>query len=540
MKARLFIAAVAALVCSCTSFISDAFIELEEQRLLFPPAGDSIPIQFTAGAPWTAESSDVMWCRISPGKGEAGLTTMTITAFSNTSGDERCATVTISCGLAKKTIEVIQLEPNTISIDRNNVEMPAEGGQFQLTVRHNIGFAPSVAEDSQSWIFLTQDYLPESRATREDIVSFDVLPNDSGWPRKGSVYIHSEWGDDEVTVTQAGSNVFSLSQTTVEMPGQGGDFTVSVSGSVPYHISQMPDWVSETGVDGRTHTFTVAQNTSDSGREGAMIFCDEGGVCLPLIITQGTLPAWAKSNFRHQSLFMRFTATWCGWCPVMNKSVKKAQQLYPNKIQHLALHGTQSSLEFDGTANLMNKYKIGGYPTGIVDGRIKVENSTDTDAVGRSIVNAVKETENFYGTASGARIETSLMGTTLKVDATVYFKEAGDYLVSALVLEDNINTAQSDYIDGDHSSYTHDSVARLFLSKESGETCSRMSSYSTADFSWSATLDSKWKTSNLRVLVYVQSKYGNREKKRSENYGDYYIDNCFSVKAGKTLELETE
>ena len=531
----MILAAAAALLCSCTSVITDAFLELENEQLVFPAAGDILSAKFTASGSWTAESSEPGWCKISPGSGESGLTTLKVTALNNTSGDERNATITISCGLVKKTIDVVQLEPNSISVDIRSIEVPAEGGSYKVNVKHNVEFTVQVDNASKSWI--SAEVMPSAKATTTDVIKIDVQPNPDGWTRDGIVRINSQFGTEIINVTQEAADIFALSQTSVTVSGKGGDFTVSVSGKKTYHVTNVPDWVTETSVENRTHTFHVDENPSDSPREGTLVFCDDGGVCLPFMLTQEGLPSWARGNFRHHSLFMRFTATWCGWCPLMNKSVKKAQELYPDKIMHLALHGSGSSLYFSPTDGLMNQYKIGGFPTGIVDGRIEINND-DVDVVAPLIVNAAKETESLYGTVTGARIETSLTGKTVNVNATVYFTAPGSYTVHAFIVEDNIDTAQTDYLDGDHASYIHDGVARKMLSDAKGEACTQTESFSFKDFSWSANISGK--TENTRILIYVQTKYGMREKKRSANYGEYYVDNCFTVKAGETLELETE
>ena len=57
---------------------------------------------------------------------------------------------------------------------------------------------------------------------------------------------------------------------------------------------------------------------------------------------------------------------------------------------------------------------------------------------------------------------------------------------------------------------------------------------------------SSWDPDNMKVLIYVEKPYGDRDKvdgvdSRVVNYGNYgdtYIDNCRAVKVGETAELE--
>lgn len=67
---------------------------------------------------------------------------------------------------------------------------------------------------------------------------------------------------------------------------------------------------------------------------------------------------WADREFWHKSLGMRFTATWCGYCPNLATGFAKAVSQYPNKIELLNLHPTSSILGFSGTSALANIFKV--------------------------------------------------------------------------------------------------------------------------------------------------------------------------------------
>jgi thiol-disulfide isomerase/thioredoxin len=63
---------------------------------------------------------------------------------------------------------------------------------------------------------------------------------------------------------------------------------------------------------------------------------------------------------------MRFTADWCGYCPAMASNIAKAQELYPDKVEAIHIHGTSSGLIFNEYSALDKLYGIDGYPTGIM------------------------------------------------------------------------------------------------------------------------------------------------------------------------------
>ena len=106
----------------------------------------------------------------------------------------------------------------------------------------------------------------------------------------------------------------------------------------------MPEWIREKSVNGKVHKFRVEGNPNAQERSGVVVFCDEKGTCLPFTVKQAARPEgaaedWTYYKLTHQSLFMRFTATWCQYCPRMNKAVQKADGLmYQDKKEYYRLY----------------------------------------------------------------------------------------------------------------------------------------------------------------------------------------------------------
>ena len=127
-------------------------------------------------------------------------------------------------------------------------------------------------------------------------------------------------------------------------------------------------------------------------------------------------------------------------------------------------------------------------------------------------------------------------------DLSLYFKEADDYRVTVLLMEDGIVGNQN----GVSGKYTHNDVARLAVTSISGDAVS----VADGPFVWSktytATVKSSWNSENLELLIYVEKPYGDRDNVKGVsnqavvygNYGDTYIDNCRAVKVGETAGLE--
>ena len=242
---------------------------------------------------------------------------------------------------------------------------------------------------------------------------------------------------------------------------------------------------------------------------------------------------WANKEFWHKSLGMRFTATWCGYCPNLATSFAKATSQYPNKIEMLNLHPTSSNLGFSGTTMMENIFRITGYPTGIIDYRSLIENYTSNDYTAKLIVNAAKETESKYPTKTGISFTSSISGSKLDLKIKLYIKEKGDYKVTAVLLEDNI----IGYQNGGVAGYNHSSIARVAFTDITGEAFSTTADNKTAEKSYSVTIPNSYNKDNLMILVYVLKQYGSQPIIRTANYGDYYVDNATSAPLGTTKDL---
>ena len=131
----------------------------------------------------------------------------------------------------------------------------------------------------------------------------------------------------------------------------------------------------------------------------------------------------------------------------------------------------------------------------------------------------------------------SLSGSTVSVDLTVYAKVADTYKLTALVLENGIIGNQSDNGEGAHSDYHHDRIARLALTSITGDPFTASAGDEKA-FTLSGTVPAGCNLDNLEVLVYVQRPFGSQTVSSSGNYGGYYVDNSRSAAVGTTAELE--
>ena len=329
----------------------------------------------------------------------------------------------------------------------------------------------------------------------------------------------------------------------VNVSALGDLISIEVKAIGDYHVEVDPecDWIVPRGVEGlpvvgATHTFKVLRNTGDM-RMAVISVCNSKN-CFPVLVFQED--GNGLKDIAHHSLGMRFTATWCGWCPFMNESFHKAKELLGDRFEIVNLHAASSDLAYSGTAALSSLYKIGGYPTGIVDGRIDISNNTDTDAGAAEVAAVVEESETRYPVVTSVGLSSTVSGQKVTVEADVFTMLPGDYKLTVMLLESGVVKAQASNATGTYiSNYVHDNIARVTVSASVLGDAFTTAAGETRHFSFPAvTVPSGCKIANMSVLAYVQRKYGDLPIIRSANYGDYFIDNCRIVPVGSSASPE--
>ena len=332
---------------------------------------------------------------------------------------------------------------------------------------------------------------------------------------------------------------FSYAPDEITLSKAGGLFTIEVKATMDFHFDIASDWIWEVGhegspLQGATYTFKASQNDGEE-RDGYILLCNDTGLgtgnCYYIAVHQaaGSADDWKTSEFAHHSLGMRFTATWCGYCPIMNESFKMAKAQLGDRFQYACFYATDGNYGFSGIGTLTNQYGVTGFPTGIIDGRTLIQNYA-SETASRMIVQAVDETEATYPTATGIGVSSFLNGTTVSVDVDVYTHLADSYKLTVLLLENNIIGYQNGYGNG----FVHNKVVRKAFTSVSGDAFTVTDAVGVKSFSYSTTLASDYDPDNLEILVYVQRPFGTQTVIQSGSYGDYYVDNCMSVGVGKT------
>ena len=340
--------------------------------------------------------------------------------------------------------------------------------------------------------------------------------------------------------------VFEVPETEMHISASGGILPVPINTNQDFDVTCNQDWLMPSPSQGKRPEYVVVvvePNLSNKSRTSEVVISSDMGeatVTVTQDVVDAALARWTEKSFASRSLAMRFTATWCGYCPMMGKSFDIAKDRMGGSLELVSLHGSGSDLEFSGTNQLGQRFAIGVYPTGVVDARASIQNYSSYDYTASLVEQVAQETRKSYPTVSGIAVDSYLSGTELTVFVPIYFHKSGSYRVSVLLLEDGI----VGYQNGGGSNYTHNDVARYAFTSMSGESV-RIESDNTAwNKVYTARVNSVWNPENLKVLVYVERSYGDQaraegvEKAQYGDYGDTYIDNCRAVKVGEAANVE--
>lgn len=427
---------------------------------------------------------------------------------------------------------------------KTDIVLDSQGGMKYIRFTSAKAWHVEVGDDA-SWLEIT----PMEGESGDGRVKIQSDTNSSGEKRSCELRICSDDKSLNFTVEQDYYEpIFRIPEIDwIPLSPEGALVAVPIETNQMFAVECEADWITPVPSE-ETYPeyvmFGIGPNFDPVPRRAEVRFESSAGslvVSIPQAAAGAESMQWVDKSFVHRSLAMRFTATWCGYCPNMGKAFDSAKSQMGGSLELVSLHGPESALEFPGTNSLINRFNVSGFPTGIVDGRASIPNNSSTSMITSAVVDVANETHTSYPVTSAIACESEFDGTYLSFWVAAYFKKAGNYRVFALVLEDNIVESQS----GAGVGYIHNDVARAALTPMSG-TSVNVAEDNTV---WSGAYSAKVTASNpdnLKILVYVEKSYGdqtlveNVEEVEYGYYGGQYVDNCRVVPVGKYVELEVK
>ena len=396
--------------------------------------------------------------------------------------------------------------------------------------------------DDASWLELS----PLEGEAGTGRVKVEARGNISGEVRRAEFTVCSGTQSVQFSVVQDVFDlIFEVDETEMHISASGDIISIPINSNQDFTVVSDQAWlVPLTSQAARPEYIIVGiePNHTQAARTSELVL--SGKVAdLTITVTQdaadGLSSQWTEKSFASRSLAMRFTATWCGYCPQMATALDLAKEQMNGALELVSLHGEESKYEFAGTSHFVRRFKVDGYPTGVIDSRASIPNYS-ASIVSTAAQQVAQETKESYPTVSGIAVDSYVSGDELIVFVPIYFHQAGSYHVTVLLLEDGI----VGYQNGKGNNYTHNDVARASITSISGESVRVESANTVCSQIYTTKLESNWNPDNLKVLVFVEKPYGDQpmveEVRYAEygNYGDTYIDNCRVVKVGEKAAVE--
>ena len=461
----------------------------------------------------------------------------------NVIAESRSATLSF-CGngtcipfvITQEAAEQKEPEPDPVfGLSKSEAEVGAEGGTVDVTVTANIEYEYTINVD---WITEVT-----TRNTTDRTHVFEVAPNTGSESRTATISFCGNETCHPFVITQAAAETdvyLDVDNVSISVAAEGtaSPVTVNVTSNLPWNVASDAAWCEvspSSGENDGSFDITVSENVSYDSRMGNIkVSAVDGSLSRTIAVIQSPAQkeegddSWVEAEFVHRSLAFRFTADWCGFCPMMATAMSDAQKELPGKLEVISVHGGGSGLACSASNTLANNYPIDGFPTGLVDGRTYIANYA-IPVTTSLIVEAVNETESKYETVTAASWTSKVSGSQVTMDLSAYIKKAGSYKITALLVEDKVISYQADYNNGASDAYEHNGIIRAALSNVLGEDVEVTEDAQVKTFTYSAELPSECNKDNVRVVVYIQ-------RKDSDN--SYYVDNTASATVGKDKNLD--
>lgn len=364
-------------------------------------------------------------------------------------------------------------------------------------------------------------------------------------------------------IIQRGADGIAPVSEEVNVPAGTSEFTITLKGNIPFEIASEDAWMQyvssseeepELLSDGTTRSeyvltravFKAEENLTGKVRTGHITLTSASGT-QTITVSQAIpmFPDWNR-EFLKQNVFVKFTATWCPYCPSMAEALKKAEEAFPERIITMSCHSktSQGGLAWDEIGPMEQYYGVTGMPSGYMNSIAEAPNYNSVGLTASIIEELARECTERYPAKTGIAARTSKDGDILRLEAFVACKEDLDYKISAFILEDGIvfpqqlpdNTSDKDYI--------HNATARKAISDVTGTPLEDAGEKGVSMYIAETVIHKTVKNpGNTYVLVYV-SYPGNAPKGDVQNavYGNYgwIIDNAVILPLEGEKDFEYE
>lgn len=192
----------------------EAEIELSESSINVRSSGETSAIVITTSVPWVAES-DALWCRVNPGKGPSGATTVEITVDPQPEGgyDDRECRITFVAGGVKSEVAILQRQVNALILTNKRFDLNNLRHEISIELQTNVECGVRVGA---SWIALTQPRA-QTKALESLTRTFIIDANMEVNPRNAIIEVVSMNSPltDTIYISQLGADLYTKEEFAV-------------------------------------------------------------------------------------------------------------------------------------------------------------------------------------------------------------------------------------------------------------------------------------------------------------------------------------
>ena len=271
---------------------------------------------------------------------------------------------------------------------------------------------------------------------------------------------------------------WDVSKKTASVSGEEQSYTFSIKGNTDFDavVAEGVDWLtidSVTESDStlladnatysayRTYNINMSVAANDGEVRTAEITLNgvDGVTTATIEVSQmGELVADFSRDFYRRTLGIRFTATTCGYCPMMSEAMTLAYEETGGRFLPFTIYGIMAGSDwwvYDYWLEWMNAFATRYFPRGIVNGYAVVENNNpSTNAAIFTQLTEEARTNIPANTVIGGTV--SVSGSNVDANISVASKEAGVYTIGVFLMESHIVGQQS----GAGASYEHNFVVK--------------------------------------------------------------------------------
>ena len=268
--------------------------------LLFSSDEGQATVVFHCNRRWSAafvNDRASQWCSMPATEGRGGTVSVIVRVSQNTDYDERSASIVFTCDDVTRTLVVTQKQKDALLLESNRLDVPYEGGTYELHFRTNVDFKVSVAEDAASWISQSR-----TKGLTSHTAIFQIDANNTLKARQGEVVVSSSIGNEVLKVYQEGEKpTLVLGEHDFDLESAEADISVRVTSNLDVSYSLRDgSWVHEVKtktVSTNEFHFRVDRNPGRKERTDYIVFRDkEYGVSDSVRIHQRVVPILAEDQ----------------------------------------------------------------------------------------------------------------------------------------------------------------------------------------------------------------------------------------------------